>query len=190
MKIVKYWVIISALSIALGNLVHAQGFSIKVVPDPEAPAAPPPPPPAPAGGGPPPAAPIPTPTEARQVIKVNVKNETDGKNIVFYTKLKPAEGQDPALVQPFEYLKVMTFVKPSATIANIISAPNVRYVFDRSRVWTHERKEDGTDEFPDKIDCRVNDNDLGKSASKSITFRIRKLPNDDVLSCVVFYDAD
>ena len=189
MRLAQYIMFLLAL-FALAPSLNSQGFAIKVVPEPEAPPAdvkpPPEEEPEKAGDkGPETAA----PSEFRQIIRVNVKNESK-KDVGIYAKLVPLEGQDRDLIQPWEYQKFLAFVKKSSTVQNIVTEPGAQWKWDKSRVQIHTIAEDGKSEWGETLDCRETDSDVGKGGSKSITFRIFKLPNDDVLSCIVYYDLD
>lgn len=130
--------------------------------------------------------PIKLPEDIRTQLNVNVLNES-GKTLLIYTKIRAATGQEGNTIQPWEYLKVFTLVKQSVTVATFHGGPGAKYEFERSRLYLHEKDEDGKDTF-EPLECKLAPSMAGKVAAKSITFVVGKEPGEDVTSCLVYYD--
>jgi hypothetical protein len=135
---------------------------------------------------PPEAEPIKLPEDIRTQLNINLLNES-GKTVLIYTKIRAATSQEGSTIQPWEYLKVFTAVKESATLATFHGGPGAKYEYERSRLYLHEKDADGEDSF-ETIECKLAPSVAGKVASKSITFFVGKEPGEDVISCLVYYD--
>ena len=130
--------------------------------------------------------PIKLPEDIRSQVNINILNES-GKTVLIYTKIRAATGQEGSTIQPWEYLKVFTAAKESATLATFHGGPGAKYEYERSRMYLHSKDEQGDDSF-ETLECKLAPSVAGKVASKSITFVVGKEEGEGVVSCLVYYD--
>jgi len=128
--------------------------------------------------------PIKLPEDIRTQLNVNVINES-GHFLGFYTKIRAATEQEGGVIQGWEYLKVLTLVKESVTVATFHGGPGAKYEYERSRVQLYDKD---SNEWANFVECKLAPSVAGKTAAKSITFVVGKEPGEDVTSCLIYYD--